>query len=279
MHAAWPTLVRGARALGLRVIDRCNLTILQRPGYEWVAPFLADHAVDVIASLPCYSSANVEAQRGAGVFSESIAALQRLNALGYAGGPAAVVPGATPIDSPLAPAPAAAAPPVAPPVAARRARLDLVYNPSGAFLPPEQAGLEAAYRAKLAADFGISFDSLFCIANMPIKRFADELRESGQLGKYLELLVQSFNARNVDAVMCRGMVHVAYDGARRGAAARVRWVCKPACLAACLRAPLCCVCFVCAPARLSLAGPLSFSLSLSLLLSLFLSLLPGTSLH
>jgi hypothetical protein len=106
---------------------------------------------------------------------------------------------------------------------------------------------------------------------MPIKRFADELRESGQLGKYLELLVQSFNARNVDAVMCRGMVHVAYDGARRGAAARVRWVCKPACLAACLRAPLCCVCFVCAPARLSLAGPLSFSLSLSLALSLPLS--------
>jgi len=195
MHAAFATLVRGARALGIRVIDRCNLTILRRKGMEHMADFLAENEVDVIASLPCYSSANVEKQRGSGVFLDSIAALQELNARGY---------GAAENGAGAGSGSAAG-------VGSAR-RLDLVYNPGGAFLPPDQRTLELAYREKLRADFGIVFDSLFCITNMPIKRFADELAEEGALAQYMELLVTNFRVENVAGIMCRSMVHVAYDG-------------------------------------------------------------------
>lgn len=182
MHAAFATIVRGARELGLRVIDRCNLTVLKSKGMEHMAQFLADEKVDIVASLPCYTSANVEKQRGTGVFLDSIDALQTLNGLGYGSG-------------------ADGAP-----------RLSLVYNPGGAFLPPDQRSLEATYRDKLKEDFDIVFDELFCMTNMPIKRFADELREAGELQRYMELLVTNFNVNNVENVMCKSMVHVAYDG-------------------------------------------------------------------
>ena len=181
MHSAFRKFVTGARALDLRVIDRCNLTILEQPGYEWIDGFLADEGVDVIASMPCYSLKNVEAQRGDGVFDESISALRKLNDRGYG-------------------------------VTGSGLNLDLVYNPGGASLPPEQAALEGDYKRELDRAFGISFNSLFCITNMPIKRFADDLRKSGELENYMELLTSSFNIENVENVMCRDMVHVGPNG-------------------------------------------------------------------
>ena len=181
MHGAFRSFVEGARSLGLRVIDRCNLTILEQPGYEWVDGFLAEQGVDVIASMPCYSVKNVEAQRGDGVFDESIAALRKLNARGYG-------------------------------VEGSGLALDLVYNPGGPSLPPDQSALEADYKRELDSAFGIAFNNLFCITNMPIKRFADDLRKSGELANYMELLPSSFNAENLESVMCRDMVHVGPNG-------------------------------------------------------------------
>eukprot|EP00930_Biecheleria_cincta_P099469 TRINITY_DN91093_c0_g1_i1.p1 TRINITY_DN91093_c0_g1~~TRINITY_DN91093_c0_g1_i1.p1 ORF type:complete len:383 (-),score=50.67 TRINITY_DN91093_c0_g1_i1:150-1268(-) len=181
MHRTFKRLVKGARGLGLRVIDRCNLTILMKPLYEWVEPFLAEQGVDIIASMPCYSPANVNAQRGDGVFDQSIEALQRLNARGYG-------------------------------ISGSGLSLDLVYNPGGAFLPPDQKSLEEAYKRELKKTFGIEFNSLFCITNMPIKRFAGDLRKEGKLGEYMELLVSNFNVENLDSIMCRDTVHVGYDG-------------------------------------------------------------------
>lgn len=170
-------LVRGARALGRRVIDRCNLTVLFEPGQEDTADFLAREGVEVVASLPCYSADNVDAQRGKRVYERSLAALRRLNALGYGGG----------------------------------LRLDLVYNPLGASLPPPQAELEADYRRELGA-LGIRFDRLLTITNMPIKRFARALARRGESEAYLSLLVNHFNPATVDALMCRSTLSVAYDG-------------------------------------------------------------------
>ena len=129
-------------------MDRCNPTIIEEPGYEWVAPFLATHRVEVIASLPCYSQANVDEQRGAGVFETSIRALQRLNALGYGRRETGLV-------------------------------LNLIYNPNGAFLPPAQAALEREYAHLLGERFGIVFNRLFTLANMPIKRFGSWLMSTG----------------------------------------------------------------------------------------------------
>ncbi len=174
------TLVRGARALGRRVIDRCNLTVLFEPGQEDTADFLADEGVEVVASLPCYTPANVDAQRGKRVYERSLAALRRLNALGYA------QPG-----SALA--------------------LALVYNPLGAFLPGPQAKLEADYRRELGA-LGIQFDRLLTITNMPIKRFARELARERKQAEYMALLVNHFNPATVDALMCRTTLSVAWDG-------------------------------------------------------------------
>lgn len=176
----WP-LVKGARAAGCHVIDRCNLTVLFEPGQERTAQRLAEHQVEIVASLPCYSIDNVDQQRGAGVFDKSIRALKQLNALGYG------LP-----DSPL--------------------KLNLVYNPGGAFLPPEQAGLERAYKEKLYDAFGIQFHQLYTITNMPIKRFAEQLLREGKVEEYMELLVQNFNPATVDGLMCRYQLSVGWDG-------------------------------------------------------------------
>ena len=173
-------LVRGARALGRRVIDRCNLTVLLLPGQQDTAAFLAAQGVHVIASLPCYTSGNVDAQRGRDVFARSLEALHRLNALGYG------APG-----SPLA--------------------LDLVYNPLGASLPPDQATLEDRYRAELA-ERGIRFRKLLTLANVPIRRFARALARRGEHAAYLSLLVHHFNPETVPALMCRTTLSVAWDG-------------------------------------------------------------------
>ncbi|UCE88073.1 MAG: arsenosugar biosynthesis radical SAM protein ArsS [Deltaproteobacteria bacterium] len=174
-------LVRGARGLGRRVIDRCNLTVLQVPGQEDTAAFLAEHGVAVVASLPCYTPDNVEAQRGRGVFGRSLEALRQLNALGYGQS-----------DSPL--------------------ELDLVYNPLGASLPPPQAELEARYRKELLESFGIHFHRLLTITNMPILRFAHALARDGQAEAYQSLLVNHFNPASVPALMCRFLLSVSWDG-------------------------------------------------------------------
>ena len=176
-------LVRMARALrpDLEIIDRCNLTVLQEPGQEDLVEFLKEHNVRVIASLPCYSAENVDQQRGNGVFERSIAALLALNEAGYG------VP-----DSGL--------------------YLDLVYNPLGAFLPPEQGKLEGQYKTQLAENFGILFNSLFTMTNMPIRRFADFLHRRKELKDYMDLLVRNFNAETTQSLMCLDMVSVGYDG-------------------------------------------------------------------
>jgi radical SAM/Cys-rich protein len=185
LHPDFRDLVRGARSLGRTVIDRCNLTILFEPGQEDMDTFLAEQGVHIIASLPCHSLKNVDQQRGRGVFDGSIRALQRLNALGY---------GRTEgrAESEL--------------------RLDLIYNPVGAFLPPPEKSLEAEYRDELWKRFGIVFDRLLTITNMPIKRFAHELHRDGQYEAYMGLLVNHFNADNVESLMCRRLISVDHDG-------------------------------------------------------------------
>ena len=181
MNAAFRTLVAGARALGKEVIDRCNLTVLCEPDMEWLPAFLAEQRVRVVASLPCYSEKNVNAQRGNKVFSRSILALQALNALGY-GEPGSEL------------------------------KLDLVYNPGGAFLPPPQESLREAYAERMRDDFGITFNELFTMTNMPIKRFADQLYKQGKLAEYMQLLVDNFNDDTVPSTMCRSLVSVRWDG-------------------------------------------------------------------
>jgi radical SAM/Cys-rich protein len=174
-------LVTEARRLGCAVVDRCNLTILFEPGQEDLAEFLAAHGVAVVASLPCYTADTVERQRGQGVFAKSVRGLRDLNALGY-GRPGTGL------------------------------RLDLVYNPVGAFLPPPQAELEARYRDELGRAFGITFDRLLTITNMPIKRFAEMLAREGAAEAYASLLVNHFNPATVEGLMCRALVSVGWDG-------------------------------------------------------------------
>jgi len=181
LNAQFRNLVTGARALGRGVIDRCNLTVLFQPGQEDTAQFLAQHRVKVVASLPCYSKENVEKQRGKYVFDKSIEALRMLNELGYAR------PG-TGLE------------------------LDLVYNPIGASLPPAQVELEDQYRKELSELFGLHFDRLATITNMPIKRFAHALLRDGEHQAYMCLLVNHFNPETLDALMCRRMVSVGWDG-------------------------------------------------------------------
>ncbi|GAX77406.1 hypothetical protein CEUSTIGMA_g4852.t1 [Chlamydomonas eustigma] len=175
-------LVTQARCLGLEVIDRCNLTVLLEPGQEDLPAFLAANKVQVVASLPCYGPTNVDKQRGAGVFDRSIEALKMLNALGY---------GCSGSEG---------------------LQLNLVYNPGGAFLAPAQAALEAAYREELRGLYGIEFNHLYCLNNMPIKRFADSLVRQGQMEQYMQLLVNSFNPQAGPGLMCRDTVSVGWDG-------------------------------------------------------------------
>ncbi|MCX2830128.1 arsenosugar biosynthesis radical SAM (seleno)protein ArsS [Microbulbifer thermotolerans] len=181
MHEGFRSLVIAARNLGVHVIDRCNLTILFEPGQEELAEFLAGNKVEVVASLPCYSLDNVDGQRGKGVFEKSIAALQKLNALGY-GKP----------DSGLL--------------------LNLVYNPQGPVLPPNQQQLEADYKRELFVHFGIVFNNLYALANMPIKRFGSTLISKGRFADYMQLLKDSYSADNLKSVMCRSLVSVDWRG-------------------------------------------------------------------
>ena len=181
LHEGFRALVRAARAQGVRVIDRCNLTILFEPGQDDLAQFLAAQQVDVVASMPCYSAVNVDKQRGEGVFDKSIAALQQLNALGYGQAGSGLV-------------------------------LDLVYNPQGASLPPNQQTLQADYKRELLAHFGIVFNELFALTNMPIQRFGSTLVSKGQFDDYMHLLQGSFHPNNLAGVMCRNMVSVDWQG-------------------------------------------------------------------
>lgn len=173
-------LVREARAMGVEVIDRCNLTILEEPGYEDMADFLASESVTITASLPCYLEQNVEKQRGKGVYQESIAALQRLNRLGY--GTRAGL------------------------------QLNLVYNPDGLNLPPPQVALEADYKRELLQTHGIVFNQLFTITNMPISRFGGMLLAKGLYHQYMDILRNSYRAANLDTVMCRNLLSIDYQG-------------------------------------------------------------------
>ena len=174
-------LVERARALGVHVIDRCNLTVLEEPGQEGLAEFLASEDVEVTASLPCYTEELVDRQRGKGVYETSIRAIKRLNALGYGQD-----------GSGLA--------------------LNLVYNPQGPSLPPAQEKLEADYRRILGERFGIRFNRLYTLANMPIARFGSTLISKGQFNAYMKLLQDSFREENLGAVMCRSMVSVDWQG-------------------------------------------------------------------
>lgn len=181
MNPEFRRLVSAARRLGRRVIDRCNLTILEEPGHEDLAPFLAAERVEIVASLPCYTADNVDQQRGRGTYDASIEALLRLNALGY-GRPGSSL------------------------------RLDLVYNPLGPTLPPPQKRLELDYKRELNERFGIEFHSLLTITNMPIRRFAEQLARLGKGEAYLELLVREFNPGTVEGLMCRSQVSVDWSG-------------------------------------------------------------------
>ena len=162
------------------VIDRCNLTILLEHGYEALAPFFAKNKVEIIASMPCYSAENVNAQRGEGVFEGSIAALQLLNSLGYGTDP----------DLPL----------------------HLVHNPVGAFLPASQTELETDYKRELKKHFSIVFNNLYTLANLPIGRFASYLRHNNKLDEYMELLIEAFNPATIDGLMCRSTISVGWRG-------------------------------------------------------------------
>jgi radical SAM/Cys-rich protein len=174
-------LVGAARDMGVHVMDRCNLTILEVPGQEDLAAFLAAQQVEVVASMPCYLLENVDRQRGSGVFDGSIRGLRRLNALGYGRDETGLV-------------------------------LNLVYNPQGPSLPPPQAGLEADYKRVLGETYGITFNRLFTLANMPIQRFGAILIAKGQFDKYLALLREAHRDENLDGVMCRNLISVDYRG-------------------------------------------------------------------
>ena len=173
-------LVQEARSTGMEVIDRCNLTILEEPGYEDIAVFLAGQGVTVTASLPCYMEQNVEKQRGKNVYWESISALKRLNALGYGSD--------------------------------QDKKLNLVFNPEGLNLPPAQSGLEEDYRRELEADHGIVFNRLFTITNMPISRFGGMLLAKGLYQEYMTILRDGFSKENLDNVMCRNLMSIDYLG-------------------------------------------------------------------
>jgi radical SAM/Cys-rich protein len=173
-------LVTGARQLGAKVMDRCNLTILEQPGQEDLAEFLARERVEVVASMPCYLQANVERQRGKGVFDGSIRGLKKLNALGFGRDPTLT--------------------------------LNLVYNPQGPALPPPQAALEADYKRVLGQNYGIVFNRLFVLANMPIQRFGTTLINKGEFDGYLQLLQDAHLDANLDGVMCKNLISVDWRG-------------------------------------------------------------------
>jgi radical SAM/Cys-rich protein len=181
MNPYFRDLVRAARALGMRVIDRCNLTILVEPDYEDLAQFLAEQQVEVVASLPCYLEENVDKQRGDGVFQASLQGLHQLNALGYG------LPESGRV-------------------------LNLVYNPGGPSLPPSQQALELAYKEQLAIRYGIVFNQLFALTNMPIQRFGSQLLSQHQFVDYMQLLKDAYQPANLPGVMCRSLISVGWQG-------------------------------------------------------------------
>ncbi len=181
LHPEFRRIVAAGSALGRRVIDRCNLTITRLPNYRWIPGFLAEHRVEITASLPYFQGHQTDAQRGEGVFDESIAALRELNGLGYGRAGSGLV-------------------------------LNLVTNPVGAFLPPDQRAAERDWKRELERRYGIVFDRLYAITNMPISRFLEHLDEKGQAEAYLARLVQGFNAEAAAGVMCRTTLSVGWDG-------------------------------------------------------------------
>ncbi|ABC31535.1 predicted Fe-S oxidoreductase [Hahella chejuensis KCTC 2396] len=181
MNPHFRSLVAEARALGVSVMDRCNLTILLEEGQEYLADFLAQQGVEIVASLPCYAEQNVDKQRGKGVYQESIAALKKLNALGYGREGSGLT-------------------------------LNLVYNPGGPFLPPGQEKLEADYKRELFERHGVEFNQLFVLTNMPISRFGSVLLSKGQFNDYMQLLHASYSEPNLHSVMCRTLISVDWQG-------------------------------------------------------------------
>ncbi len=180
LNANFRRLVTGARARAVKVMDRCNLTVLSEPGQEDLGEFLSENRVEVVASMPCYLQDNVERQRGKGVFDGSIRGLQKLNALGYGHNPALT--------------------------------LNLVYNPQGPALPPPQGSLESDYKRVLGIRYGIVFNKLFVLANMPIQRFGTMLINRGEFDGYLQLLQDAHLDANLDGVMCRNLISVDWRG-------------------------------------------------------------------
>ncbi len=181
MNPHFEYLVTECRKLGRKVIDRCNLTVFFVKGKAHIPLFLADHQVEIVASLPCYSEDNVDEQRGKGVFNRSLAGLQQLNELGYGKDGTGLI-------------------------------LNLVYNPIGPRLPPDQYELECEYKHELRTRFNIEFNQLFTITNMPISRYLEDLRTTGQHDEYMTLLINSFNPASAETVMCRTLVSVGWDG-------------------------------------------------------------------
>lgn len=181
LNPAFRRLVVAARGLGIKVIDRCNLTVLEEPGQEGLAEFLAANGVEIVASLPCYLEDNVDRQRGNGVFDSSIRMLQKLNALGYG------MPGSELV-------------------------INLVYNPQGATLPPPQGALEADYRKILSDKYDIHFNRLLALANLPIQRFGSMLISLGQFDDYVSLLKNAHSDANLEQVMCRSLLSVDWQG-------------------------------------------------------------------
>lgn len=181
MNPHFRNLIKAARARNVQVMDRCNLTVLSEPDQQGLAEFLAENQVQVTASLPCYQKENVDGQRGKGVFERSISGLKELNALGYG-------------------------------KEGRGLELNLVYNPTGPFLPPPQAALEADYKKQLFEEHGIVFTRLLTLANMPIQRFGSSLISKGQFNEYMTLLQESHKDSNLETVMCRNLVSVDWQG-------------------------------------------------------------------
>jgi radical SAM/Cys-rich protein len=181
MNPHFRRLVSSAREQGIHVMDRFNPTIVEEPGYEWVPEFLAAQRVEVVASLPCYTESNVDTQRGDGVFASSVRVLKQMNALGFG-------------------------------VADSGLQLNLVYNPGGPYLPGAQANLEADYKRRLFDEHGIVFNQLYTLANMPIKRFGSWLQSKGEFDRYMQLLMDNHQERNLEHVMCKDLISVDYRG-------------------------------------------------------------------
>jgi radical SAM/Cys-rich protein len=181
LHPDFDYLVAAARRLGRHVMDRCNLTVIFEPAKDYLPEFFKEHQIELVCSMPCYSQENVDKQRGKGTFDASIRALQRLNEIGY-GQP----------DSNLI--------------------LNLVYNPVGPHLPPPQQKLEQDYKRILSENFGIAFNHLYCLTNMPITRYATHLKLRGEYDRYFELLADNFNGATLDQVMCRNLISIGWEG-------------------------------------------------------------------